>query len=61
MYSDWDYGEDGESWDYLNIVNKIKIEHEKQIENEHKQRKLKIKSGMIGVDILQQINKLGER
>jgi len=58
MYGD-EYDED--SWDYLNIVKKIKIEHEKQIQNEHKQRKLKIKSGMIGVDILQQINKLGER
>ena len=59
MYSDYDHDKD--SWDYLNIVKKIKIEHEKQIQNEHKQRKLKIKSGMIGVDILQQINKLGER
>jgi|MEHZ01.5.fsa_nt_MEHZ011403862.1_2 hypothetical protein len=59
MYTDYDHDKD--SWDYLNIVKKIKIEHEKQIQNEHKQRKLKIKSGMIGVDILQQINKLGER
>jgi hypothetical protein len=59
MYTDYD--DDKDSWDYLNIVKKIKIEHEKQIQNEHKQRKLKIKSGMIGVDILQQINKLGER
>ena len=59
MYSDYDHDKD--SWDYLNIVKKIKIEHEKQIQNEHKQSKLKIKSGMIGVDILQQINKLGER
>tara|TARA_B110000879_G_scaffold71345_1_gene99604 strand:+ start:232 stop:411 length:180 start_codon:yes stop_codon:yes gene_type:complete len=59
MYTDYDHDKD--SWDYLNIVNKIKIEHEKQSENERKQSKLKIKSGMIGVDILQQINKLGER
>ena len=59
MYTDYD--DDKDSWDYLNIVKKIKIEHEKQIQNEHKQRKLKIKSGMIGVDILQQINKLGEQ
>ena len=59
MYTDYDHDKD--SWDYLNIVKKIKIEHEKQIQNEHKQRKLKIKSGMIGVDILQQINKLGEQ
>ena len=60
MYSVYD-DYDQHSWDYYNIVNKIKIEHEKQIQNEHKQRKLKIKSGMIGVDILQQINKLGEQ
>mgnify|MGYP003632473231 CR=1 FL=1 len=59
MYTDYDHDKD--SWDYLNIVKKIKIEHEKQIQNEHKQRKLKILKGTLGIDVLQSINKIGER
>ena len=59
MYSDYDHDKD--SWDYLNIVNKIKIEHEKQSENERKQSKLKILKGTLGIDVLQSINKIGER
>lgn len=46
---------------YDDLVDKLTIKLKKEISENQPKPKLKIKSGLIGVDILQQINKLGER
>jgi|TARA_B110000908_G_scaffold56466_1_gene68728 hypothetical protein len=56
MHDDYDYGQDYN--DYEEIVKKMKIEMH---ENERKQSKLKILKGTLGIDVLQSINKIGER
>jgi len=55
-YDDYD-----DRFGYAELVDKLKIKLEKEISENQPKPKLKIKSGLIGVDILQQINKLGER
>ena len=46
---------------YDEIVERIKNDMKGVTENERKQSKLKILKGTLGIDVLQSINKIGER
>tara|TARA_R110000772_G_scaffold3706_7_gene13222 strand:+ start:1526 stop:1699 length:174 start_codon:yes stop_codon:yes gene_type:complete len=54
-----DYDQDYDVYD--EIVERIKNDMKGVTENERKQSKLKILKGTLGIDVLQSINKIGER
>ena len=54
-----DYDQDYDVYD--EIVERIKNDMKGVTENERKQSKRKILKGTLGIDVLQSINKIGER